>query len=244
MRILIIENKPNIEQPLVKLLKEVAPNKMIICNCSGVQESLQWFSENEYPDLVLSEIQLVDGLCFEIFKQLTTKVPVIFICNYTKYAVEAFKVGALHYLLKPIQKDDLIEAINRYDNNSKLKKKEIVITKVYQERFVINIGMQTKILQDKDIAYFFIRNKLVFAVSFEDKKYSIDFTLDNLEKILNPKIFYRINRQFIVQYKSIAKMLPASKQRMELTLNPPTHTTAFTSFERTPNFKKWLTGMV
>lgn len=244
MRILIIENKNSNENPLENLLKEVAPNKVIIGNCSGVTDTLKWFSENEFPDLVLAEIQLSDGLCFEIFKQLPLKLPVIFICNYEKYAVEAFKVGALHYLLKPIQKDDLIEAINRYDYNTYKKKKEAENTIAYQERFVINIGMQTKLMHDKDIAYFFIRNKMVYAVSFEAKRYSIDFSLDNLEKLLNPKKFYRINRQFIIQYKSILKMLPASKQRVELTLNPPAHTAAFTSFERTPNFKKWLTGMV
>lgn len=254
MRILIIEDEQNATERLEKLISEVAPDKQIIGKCKSIRQTMQWLQDNEYPDLILSDVQLSDGLSFQIFQQLEKKVPVIFISAYDTYGIEAFKAEGLHYLLKPVKKQELKEAIQRYDHNYHEKKRldaerkneggNPPVHKQYQERFIIHVGAQIKLIQDSEIAYHYTENKTVFMVTFDKQKYSMEISLEGLEKILNPKLFYRINRQFIVQLKAITKMVPASKQRIELTLEPPTSYETITSFERTPAFKKWLLGEI
>ncbi len=254
MRILIIEDEPNATERLEKLICEVAPEKQVVGRCKSIRQTIQWLNENEYPDLILSDVQLSDGLSFEIFRQLEKKVPVIFISAYNTYAIDAFKAEGLHYLLKPVKKQELKEAIQRYDYNyNQLKRSGGVIKndagyssapRQYQERFIIHVGSQIKLIQDSEIAYLYTENKTVYIVTFDKQKYSMDSTLESFEKMLNPKLFFRINRQFIVQLKAIVKMVPASKQRIELTLDPSTSYETITSFERTPQFKKWLLGEI
>lgn len=256
MKILIIEDELHSVERLEKLIAEVAPEKKVVGKCKSVQQSLQWFDENEYPDLILSDVQLSDGLSFEIFSRLKRKVPVIFISAYDNYAVDAFKAAGVHYLLKPVKKEELREALDRYEhinqgrknsasqleNNSQEEPDQK--TKKYQERFIINIGKQIKLLHDTDIAYIYTESKVIYIVVFDNHKYIIDLTLEQFDAILNPAMFYRINRQFIVSMKSIKKMSPASKQRVELKLEPNTSYETITSFERTPAFKKWLLGQL
>jgi DNA-binding LytR/AlgR family response regulator len=254
MRILIIEDEQNATERLEKLLSEVAPEKQVIGKCTSIKQTLQWLNTNEFPDLILSDVQLSDGLSFEIFEQFKNKVPVIFISAYDNYAIEAFKAAGLHYLLKPVKKQELNDAILRYDQN-KIVKKSISSTgnvvlvnnpakKQYQERFIIHVGSQIKLVQDTEIAYLYTENKAVFIITMDRQKYLMDINLEGFEKILNPQLFFRISRQFIVQLKAIVKMMPASKQRIELTLEPPTIYETITSFERTPQFKKWLLGEI
>jgi len=252
MKILIIEDEQNAIERLEKLINEVAPDKQIIGKCKSIQQTFQWLHENEYPDLILSDVQLSDGLSFDIFQQLEKKVPVIFISAYDTYAIDAFRAEGLHYLLKPVKQQELKDAILRYDNNYQEKKRVAVernsefnntpVQRQYQERFIIHVGAQIKLIQDCEIAYFYTENKTVYIVTFDKQKYSMDISLEGFEKIVNQKLFYRINRQFIVQLKAITKMAPASKQRIELTLEPPTSYETITSFERTPQFKRWLLG--
>jgi len=254
MKILIIEDEENASERLEKLIKEVAPEKKIVGKCKSIQQTLQWFSENSYPDLILSDVQLSDGLSFEIFQQLEKKVPIIFISAYDNYAIEAFKAEGLHYLLKPVKKEELKNAVLRYEHNSQNRNtiipyqqtelKRTPVEKQYQERFIIHVGSQIKLVQDTEIAYCYTEHKAVYIITFAKEKYFMDIPLEGFEKILNPRLFFRISRQFIVQLKSIAKMMPASKQRIELVLDPPTIYETITSFERTPQFKKWLLGEV
>jgi DNA-binding LytR/AlgR family response regulator len=254
MRILIIEDEQNATERLEKLVIEISPEKKVIGKCRSIQQTVEWLQENEYPDLILSDVQLSDGLSFEIFEQLEKKVPIIFISAYDNYAIEAFKAEGLHYLLKPVKKQELQEAIQRYENNFYEKKvvaeKAAIelqvpqVQKQYQERFIIHVGSQIKLIQDSEIAYLYTENKMVYIITFDNQKYSMDLTLEGFEKILNPKLFYRISRQFIVQLKAITKMVPATKQRIEVSLDPPTSYETITSFERTPQFKKWLLGEI
>jgi DNA-binding LytR/AlgR family response regulator len=254
MDILIIEDEQNAVERLEKLIQEIAPEKKIIGRCQSIEQTIQWLNQNEYPDLILSDVQLSDGLSFDIFRQLKIKVPVIFISAYDNYALDAFKADGLHYLLKPVKKDELKEAIERYDNNhiAKMNNSDMVLqrpvantlSKQYQERFIINVGSQIKLVHDNEIAYIFTENKVVYMVTFGNQKFIVDVSLENFEKALNPKLFFRINRQFIVNLSSITKMTPASKQRIALTLNPASAYETITSFERTPQFKRWLLGDV
>ena len=253
MRILLIEDEQNAIERLEKMVNELGPDKNIAGICRSIEETIQWLNANDYPDLVLSDVQLSDGLSFDIFNQLKKKLPVIFISAYDTYAIDAFKAQGLHYLLKPVKKEELKEAIERYHANYSGRRaaapaeneqayKSTVAAKQYQERFIINIGTQIKLVHDTEIAYLFTENKLVYIVTFNGQKYFTDFSLETFEKISNPKLFYRINRQFIVSLNAITKMAPASKQRIELTLQPAASAETITSFERTPQFKKWLLG--
>jgi DNA-binding LytR/AlgR family response regulator len=252
MQLLIIEDEQNAIERLEKIISEIAPEKKIIGTCRSVEQTIQWLKENEQPDLILSDVQLSDGLSFDIFHQLEKKIPVIFISAYDKFAIDAFKVQGLHYLLKPVKKTELKEAMDRYDtknsgsNNrqpgSELDAAASPLSKPYQERFIIHVGAQIKLIHDNEIAYLFTENKVVYLVTFSNQKFVVDITLESFEKQLNPALFYRINRQFIVCLKAIQKMVPASKQRIELTLCPASTYETITSFERTPQFKKWLLG--
>ncbi len=254
MKILIIEDEENASERLEKLIKEVVPEKRVVGKCKSIQQTLQWFRENDYPDLILSDVQLSDGLSFEIFQQLEKKVPIIFISAYDNYAIEAFKAEGLHYLMKPIKKEELKNAVLRYEHNSQNRNtiipdqqtelKRTPVEKQYQERFIIHVGSQIKLVKATEIAYCYTEHKAVYIITFAKDKYVMDIPLEGFEKILNPRLFFRISRQFIVQLKSIAKMMPASKQRIELLLDPPTIYETITSFERTPQFKKWLLGEV
>src|SRR5688572_3815633 len=236
MRILIIENEDKAYERLAKLLKEIAPEKKIVGRCTTIKESLQWFKDNAPPTLALSAVQLPDGLSFQIFEKLQYKLPVIFICRFDKYAIDAFKANGIHYLSKPVSKKDLKEALERYETRFSSMQHSPV-----QERFIVHIGKQMKIVPVKDIAYFNTENKMVYLVTNDGTKHSIDYTLEELEKMLNPKSFFRANRQYITNISSIVKMMPASKSRLELSLKPETRHEVITSFERTADFRKWLT---
>lgn len=249
MRILIIENEEQAFRRLEKFITDLAPEKRIIGHCSTVKEALEWLKENPAPDLVISAVQLPDGLSFEIFRNIHYELPVIFTCHLDKYALAAFKANGLHYLVKPVRKNDLKEALARYETrfssirNLKVKNQPLNgYHPKYQERFIVHVGKQMKLIPAVEIAYFYTENKIVYLVTTSGEKHSTDFTLEELEKILSPKLFFRANRQYITNIASIVKMKPASKSRLELSLNPETRNEIITSLDRTPKFRQWLMG--
>jgi len=252
MNILIVEDEPHATDRLIKILAEVAPGKKLVGTCTSVKEALSWLENNPSPDLILSDVQLSDGLSFSLLESMNQKIPVIFISAFDQYALDAFRANGLHYLLKPVRKEELATAIARHDAKSNANQiPENLGTREpqspadrRQKRFIVHVGSQMKLVEDVDIAYAFVEAKLTFIVTGSNEKFNIDLTLEKLEQSLDPHIFFRINRQFIVQLKSIEKMEPASKQRVELTLLPLTKVRTFTSFERTPAFKAWLLGPV
>lgn len=250
MNLLIIEDEVNAIERLEKLVSEIAPGKKIAGICNSIAQTLLWLKEHPRPDLILSDVQLSDGLSFEIFKQLDLQIPVIFISAYDQFAVDAFKVHGLHYLLKPVKRNELEEAIARYDSTQLRTVQKVDNTQAaaaernFQERFIIHIGSQMKLVHDHEIAFAYTENKVVFIVTFGGQKYLVDMTLEALERALKPALFFRINRQCIVSLKSIVKMSPASKQRIGLNLQPAAPFETITSFERTPQFKKWLLGEI
>ncbi|MBS1733141.1 MAG: response regulator transcription factor [Bacteroidetes bacterium] len=244
MRLLIIENDDNAIERLEKLLVMAAPEKKVVGVCRTLQEAKQWLNDNLPPDLVLSEAQLPDGLCFDLFHQLDRKIHVIFISAYDKYAIAAFKTRGLHFLLKPVSKEDLKEALERHDQAHLVgyEMKHPQPSTKYQERFIIKTGAQIRLLYDSEIAYIYTENKAVYVVSFNNQKFLVPISIEAFEKSLNPRLFYRINRQVIINLNAIRKMKSTSKQRIQITLEPSTSQETVTSFERTPDFKKWLTG--
>lgn len=251
VRILIIEDEESAAKRLEKMVAEALPEAEVIGSISSITAAVNWFKKNQQPDLALFDIHLADGSSFEIFKQVKVDFPVVFTTAYDQYALEAFKVNSIDYLLKPIKKEELGRALEKFKklhfNISApvdIKKLLDSIRKTeYKERFVIKYGEHMRTIQVADIAYIFSENRISFAMLKEGKRYALDLNMDQLEEMLSPKHFFRINRQFIVNYSAITEMLTYSKSRVLVKLNPPTKEETIVSTERSASFKAWLGGV-
>jgi DNA-binding LytR/AlgR family response regulator len=251
MKLLIIEDEPASAQRLKKMVEEIEPEVVVLDIVDSISSSVEWFKTHTEPDLVLSDIHLADGLSFEIFKQVSLACPVIFTTAYDQYAIQAFKVNSIDYLLKPIKKTDLADAIRKF---KKMKPSTAQIDlsqlaaligkeqKEYLKRLVIRIGQQIKVVEIKDIAYFYIDEKIVFGVAFNKDRHPMDLSLDQLEKQLDPDRFFRINRGFVISLESIETMITYSKARIKIKLKPPCELESITSTERSAEFREWLKG--
>ncbi|MBN2172626.1 MAG: response regulator transcription factor [Bacteroidales bacterium] len=251
MKVLIIEDEQATADRLIKLLTEIEPEIEILNTLDSVSSSIDWYKKNPNPDLVFQDIQLADGSAFEIFKEVEIKVPVIFITAFDQYALQAFRVNSIDYLLKPVKKEELIEALAKYSEFHKSKRQvdfdytelaKILNKESFQKRFVVRYGQKIKAIDVDDIAYFFTSEGNIFFKTFENLQYPLDVSLDNLEPILDPLKFYRINRQFIISYKSIREMYTYSKSRVKIILHPPCEQDTIASTDRSGSFKKWLAG--
>lgn len=256
MNILILEDEEPAVERLQKLIAGVDPSANIIKVMGTITSALDYFSSGKQLDLILSDIQLADGLSFEIFKNVQLSCPVIFTTAYNQYALDAFKSNGIDYLLKPIKREELESALNKY---KKLFEKKFDISalsvdyetilkamnserKTYQKRIIVRFADIIKAIETDDVAYFFTHEKIDYLRTFSGLNYGVDFHLDELEEILNPEKFFRINRQFIINVKAIDKMFAVSKSRVKLTLTPNCEYETIVSTERSPEFKKWLAG--
>lgn len=250
MKILLIEDEDPAAKRLQKILKEIEPAANVPEHIVSVSSAIKWLKENETPDLIISDIQLSDGLSFEIFKKINTQCPVIFTTAYDQYAIDAFKVNSIDYLLKPVKKEELTAAINKYrllknngpqplDINKLLQSMNASATS-YKNRFIVRYGEHIKTINIQDVAYFYTEDKINFLTTNEGRRYTIDFNLDTLETMLDPKIYFRINRQYIIGIHSITAMFAYSKSRVLVKLNPPTKQETVVSTERSGDFKLWL----
>ena len=250
MKILLIEDEQAAVRRLQKLLVEIDPRNEVIGAISSIESAVEWLMSHPAPDVILMDIHLADGSSFDIFDKVTVTAPVIFATAFDEYALKAFKVNAIDYLLKPIKKVDLEQALLRIskgvakDNlgdefiqklaNAGLVKKN--------KRILVKMGQAIKLIELENVAYFYSRDKISFAVLPGKMRYPLDQSLDQLEQMVDPVHFFRINRQFIVKMESIDEMIAYSKSRVKLKLNPPTEEDAIVSKERSPEFKKWLLG--
>lgn len=250
MKILIIEDEVPAAQRLEKLLKEIEPGGIILESIVSVATAIKWLSQHPAPDVIISDIQLADGLSFEIFKTVPTLCPVIFTTAFDQYAIEAFKVNSIDYLLKPIKKEDLCAAINKMKQLASANQVPLDITKLmqaltpantnYKNRFAVKFGEHLRTIETKDIVYFYTEDKINFLTTKEGRRYTTDYNLDTLETMLDPKIFFRINRQYIICIHAIAEMFSYSKSRVLIKLNPPAKHETIVSTERSGDFKLWL----
>ncbi len=253
VNILIIEDEAAAAKRLHKMILEQMPDAEILNTVPSIFAAVQWFNSNPMPNLVFADIHLADGSSFEIFKQVKVDCPIIFTTAYDQYALEAFKLNSIHYLLKPVKKEELNQALERFRKlqaypNSPAFNFEKILSALnkpvgaYKERFVIRFGEHIKTIESKDIAYFYTENKANFAVMKDAKRYPVDHNLDELENLINPANFFRINRQFIISYLSISEMVSYSKARVLIKLNPATKFETIVSTERSAAFKQWLAG--
>lgn len=248
MNVLIIEDERPAFQKLIRLLKEADPKIEVINVLGSVEQSVNWFSENQSPELIFMDIQLEDGLCFEIFEKIRIETPVIFTTAYDEYALKAFKVNSIDYLLKPIDPDELKNAIDKFNTAHRTKqdysKYESVIQQLphqNKERFLIKIGEHYKSVPTSDVSCFYTLERSVFLFSSSGKSYSVDYSLDKIEQLVDSTLFFRVNRNFIVNYYAIQDMISYSSNRIKIILaNWKEKEDILVSRERVPYFKKWM----
>ena len=250
MNILIIEDEPQAAQRLEKLIGSILPSARILPSIDTVKKSVQWLKANEKPDLIFMDIQLADGISFQIFDQVEVKSAVIFTTAYDEYALKAFKVNSIDYILKPVDEQELRAAIQKYErlttSSSNNKMMESIglamqmLTKKYKERFVIKVGEHLKSIETDDILFFFSLEKATFAQTKDGKRNILDCTMDQLEEMLDPKKFFRINRKYIVHVKSIHDMINFTNARLKLILKTSDDNEVIVARERVQQFKDWL----
>ena len=249
MRVLIVEDEIAAARRLSKMLLEIELSAQILGITDSVSSTVEWLKSNPEPDLILLDIHLADGVSFKIFNQVKVKCPIIFTTAFDQYAIQAFKLNSVDYLLKPINPEDLRFSLNKFkekqspSNNFDFEKILAEIRKPqqdYQQRFVVQFADKLKAIEIDSVAYFMAMEKSVFLVSTDNHRYAIDYTMEKLETVLNPKSFFRVNRKFIVSFKSIKNMYFYSKSRVKLELNPPVDSEVIVSTERSSDFKEWL----
>lgn len=252
IKILIIEDEEPAAKRLQKMILDLEPEAKILDNIVSVSSGIKWLTINPMPNLIFSDIQLSDGLSFQIFKEVDINCPVIFTTAYDQYAIEAFKVNSIDYLLKPIKKDDLQTALNKYkkiftgEKNTGVDIKKIMEafttsgTSNYKTRFIVRYGEHIKTIKIEEVAYFYTEDKINFLSTSEGRRYTIDYNLDSLESMLDPKVFFRINRQYIISIHSIKEMFAYTKSRVLIKLNPVAKHETIVSTERSGDFKLWL----
>ncbi|MBL7943175.1 MAG: response regulator transcription factor [Flavobacteriales bacterium] len=250
IKVLLIEDEPLAMERMHELLKKSGVSIEIVAACDSVNDAVASLKGGLNPELIITDVQLADGDCFDIFRECPPACPVIFTTAYNQYAIEAFKVNAADYLLKPVKQEELNHALNKVKQQIRpaspidyvhLARTILAEEQRFNRRYFIRYGDQIRSIDVKDIAYFYTTNKAVFLVTFGDRTYPVDKTLDVLESELDPTKYFRINRQFIVHVKSIAKMIPASKSRIELELEPAYEDgEVVVSTEKSPQFKIWM----
>ena len=250
MKVLIIEDEEMASKRLQKMILDIRPETEILAKLDSVSASIKWIEENKNnpPDLAFLDIQLSDGISFEIFDSTEFPCKVIFTTAFDEYALHAFKVHAIDYLLKPIKKDELEAAIAKFEKENFERPAYDQIAKMlstdqYKKRFVIRIGRQIKLVQTEEVAFFFTEAKLTYLVTFEGKKYPMDLSLDQLSEMVDPEVFFRANRQFILNIDSIQDMYTYSKSRVKVNTKPEAPNDIIVSTERSSRFKSWLAGV-
>ncbi|MDI6045962.1 LytR/AlgR family response regulator transcription factor [Flavobacterium yafengii] len=250
MMTIIIED----EKPAARLLQRKLEklNIQVGVMLHSVEEAIDWFSNNEHPELIFLDIQLSDGLSFEVFEKIEIKSAVIFTTAYDEYALRAFKLNSIDYLLKPIDEDDLEIAVSKF--KARLPKQETLqldfeqikkmlsnpFEKNHKKRFTVKIGQHLKVISTDEIECFFSENKGTYLHTFDNRNYLIETTLELLEQELDPKDFYRVSRKFIVPLKAIKEIVVYSNSRLKVILPSYKEDEVIVSREKVSDFKNWI----
>lgn len=252
IKILMLEDEEPAAKRLQKLMRETEPEAEIVAVLDSIKKAKDWLQQNPSPDLMLVDIHLADGISLELFRQIDVLCPLIFTTAYDAYALQAFKLNSIDYLLKPVKKEELHNAVEKFKRQKAMEYPPVDVNRLletmqppvqqFRDRFVIRYGEHIKTIETKDVSYFYTESRANFLVTAEGKRFVIDFNLDQLERMLNPKHFFRINRQFIVSLQAIDEMTAWTKARVLIKLKPANKQETIVSTERSPEFKKWLAG--
>ena len=254
MKAIIIEDENLIAQELQNKIQNMTDDIDVVEVLPSLKTARKWFMANAEPDMIFMDIQLSDGVSFELFDAYQLTCPVVFTTAYDEYAVRAFKVNGVDYLLKPVDDDELRKAIDKCRNIVESKSrfpsdiKELVhklsqpqtVQSLYKEKFIVNFRHQWIPVNTKEIACF-LKDNIHYIYTFSGEKHILDFTtMEEIEELLDPKIFYRANRQFIVNIDAIQSVMPHENQKLSLTLKAPLKMEVDVSREKAPVFKKWF----
>jgi DNA-binding LytR/AlgR family response regulator len=249
MNILIIENEKPAAERIIRLLEKIDKTIMVSGVLETVEDTINWFQTNPRPDLILMDIQLDDGLCFEIFENVNIELPVIFTTAYDEYTLKAFKVNSIDYLLKPIDEKLLKASLEKfkklYADKDPFRRdfKQILyeFRNQYKSRFLIKIGEKYRSVPTREVSHFHIRERNVFLSDYSGKDYGLDYSLEELKSMLDPRKFFRINRDCIVNIDSITLMHSFSSNRLQLILKDKEKNDIFiVSRDKVAEFKKWI----
>jgi len=250
MKVVIIEDESFAAQRLKKQILEYDSGIEVIAELESVEESVKWFSNNKEPDLIFLDIHLEDDLCFVIFEKINITCPIIFTTAFDEYAIKAFKLKSIDYLLKPIVREELISALRKYQEMighirsvadlDSLYRLIVDRAPVYRERFSVSFGSRIKTINVDQVAYFVSEEGFTFAYLKTKGSYPVDLSLDNLVTELDPKKFFRVNRKAILGIDSISEIRVYPKSRLKLDLNPQYNGEVFVSLDKVTAFKRWL----
>jgi len=249
MNTIIIEDENLTALRLEGMLKKCDSSLKVLAILPSVAESVQWLRKNDAPDLVFMDIHLEDDLCFKIFELAPLTSPVIFTTAYDEYMIKAFKVNSIDYLLKPVNLVELMAAIDKYKAlKERFAKPDFDVllqyigrqTPEYKTRFMITVGNKIRSIETADIAYFYSDEKITFLVTHDGQHLPIDFSLDKLTTLLDPKHFFRSSRQYLVGFSAIQAVLTHFKGKLKLELAPKARHDVFVSGDRMTDFKEWL----
>lgn len=251
MNVLIIEDEKPAARRLQRMLALL--NMEVQQMLHSVEESINWFQNNTHPDLIFLDIQLSDGLSFEIFEEIPVKSAIIFTTAYDEYALKAFKLNSIDYLLKPIDEDELKIAVDKFKANNNKQQTDLQVNiddirkllinpvdRKFKKRFSIKIGQHIKIINTNEIECFFSENKATYIHTKEQRNYLIDHSLEHWQEQLNPEEFFRVNRTFIVHINAIKDIVSYSNSRLKLMLHSYKETEIIVSRERVKQFKNWI----
>ncbi|MEM9919443.1 MAG: LytTR family DNA-binding domain-containing protein [Bacteroidota bacterium] len=253
MKVVIIEDEALAAERLIDLIHSYDATIEVVAQLDAVEQAVEWFEQSTPPDLVFMDIQLADGLSFEIFEKTSVACPVIFTTAYNEYALRAFKVNSIDYLLKPVGPQELHQSFEQFKNLQKttpatnipdpkmIQQVVQMIQKRYKSRFIVKTGHQIISVPVEDIAYFYSEHKMVFLKTLHQKKHLVDYTLEQLEQLLDPDRFFRLNRKYLAAYPAIRSATTFSNSRLKVGL---LHATAeeeiLVSREKVGLFKAWM----
>lgn len=256
MKVIIVEDEVPAAEKLERYLHKYDSNIVVTARFDSVTNSVAWLKENQDSiDLIFMDIQLIDGLSFQIFQQVQVRKPVIFTTAFNEFALDAFKVNSIDYLLKPITFTDLSSALKKLENlkqqfqwnNEKTGKVEnafsAIKTKEYKNRFMVKLGEHIRSITADQISVFYADGRDVYLVTNQNRKFIIDYTLEALEDILNPSTFFRLNRTFILNINAIKDVLVYSNSRLKITLQQDFDKEIIVSREKVGEFKEWFDGV-
>ena len=249
MKALIIEDEKPAARRLSRMLNELGIEPLTMLH--SVEESINWFYKNEHPDLIFLDIQLSDGLSFEIFEEIEIKSAIIFTTAYDEYALKAFKLNSIDYLLKPIDSDELESAVDKFKQlqastertNFNIDQLKMLIgnsQKNFKKRFTVKIGQHLKMISVEAIECFYSENKSTNIHTVDNRNYLFEDTLEQLEDKLQPETFFRVSRKFMVNINAIKDIISYSNSRLKLTLNSYNESEIIVSRERVKDFKRWI----
>jgi DNA-binding LytR/AlgR family response regulator len=245
MDIVIIEDEQRAANRIERLLKDIDASHRILAKLESVEESIVWLESN-LPDLIISDIQLADGMSFEIYEKIKPHCPIIFTTAYDHFAIEAFETNGIDYLLKPVEQERLEKALNKLAafqpkvDLDQLIKLSQQARKDYKTRFMVKVGDKIKSIPVEDIAAFYSMDKGTFLHTRSNRNYVLDFTMDSVEEMMDPNIFFRISRKYLLRIDAISEVIAHSNSRLKIKINGFDEGDMIVARERVKNFKQWL----